>query len=72
MVHGSLHKVSLGSVWEAEVVKAISLCSSLILETSGCLHTLTFRIGVAWGLSPSWVGHAQFRRPTTRVTVVLV
>ena len=27
---------------------------------------------VAWGLSPSWVGHAQFRRPTTRVTVMLV
>ena len=27
---------------------------------------------VAWGLRPNWVGHAQFRRPTTRVTVVLV
>ena len=27
---------------------------------------------VAWGISPSWVGHAQFSRPTTRVTVVLV
>ena len=27
---------------------------------------------VAWGLSPSWVGHAQFRRLTTRVTVMLV
>ena len=27
---------------------------------------------VAWGLSPSWVGHAQFRRPMIRVTVMLV
>ena len=31
-----------------------------------------FHANVAWGLSPSWIGHAQFIRPTTRVTVVLV
>ena len=31
-----------------------------------------FHTYVAWGLSPSWVGHAQFRRPMTRVTVTLV
>ena len=35
-------------------------------------RVLRQHVRVAWGLSPSWVGHAQFRRPTTRVTVVLV
>ena len=31
-----------------------------------------FHANLAWGLSQSWIGHAQLIRPTTRVTVVLV
>ena len=42
------------------------------MEKSYSFHSVIVPVSVAWGLSLSWVGHAQFSRPATRVTVVLV